>query len=235
MISVIIPTLNEEANIEACLASVGSSIEIERIVVDGGSVDSTIEIAKKYGCRVLKTLANRSAQMNIGASKASGSILLFLHADTLLPEDWFENVMTILNEKCVVCGAFSLSISGSLRGGCCVAALANLRSRIFHMPYGDQALFLTKTVFESVGGFPDCLIMEDFEFVLRLKNTGKIYISSLYVKTSDRRWLKLGIIKTTLINQLVIVAYFLGVSHTKLRRFYDKRSKTEKPFWIGII
>jgi glycosyltransferase involved in cell wall biosynthesis len=143
---------------EACLASVEFSLEIKRIVVDGGSIDSTIEIAKRYGCRVFKTLANRSAQMNIGASKASASTLFFLHADTLLPEDWFENVMTILNKKGVVCGAFS-----------------------------------------------------------------------------DRRWLKLGIIKTTLINQLVVLPYFLGVFQTKLRSFYHKRSKTEKPFWIGII
>jgi uncharacterized protein len=222
MISVIIPTLNEASTLENCLKSVGTRFDCEKIVVDGGSYDSTVDIARNYNCIVLVTESSRARQMNMGAMRASGEILLFLHADTTLPDKWSDAVWEILREDGVACGAFTLSISGNLRGLYLIELVSNFRSRVLNTPYGDQAFFMTKQAFTMIGGFPDQPIMEDFEFIRRSGKKGKIRISALSVNTSDRRWKKLGLLRTTLINQIVIAAYYLGFSTNKLRKFYDK-------------
>lgn len=223
-ISVIVPTLNEGTYLPNCLKSIGSYPYVERIVVDGGSNDSTRQIARNFGCRVFQTNPNRSQQMNLGAHQSTGSIVVFLHADSCLPPDWVNEIMTSLDINNVVCGAFSLSISGNLKGRSWVEKLANLRSRVFQMPYGDQAIFLTKKTFLELGGFPDIPIMEDFQFIRSVKKKGVIHISRLKVTTSERRWKKLGILSTTIINQLVIIGFFLGVSPIKLKTFYGLKS-----------
>jgi uncharacterized protein len=222
IISVIIPTLNEASTLENSLKSVGTRFDCEKIVVDGGSYDSTADIARNYNCTVLVTESSRARQMNMGAMNASGEILLFLHADTTLPDKWSDAVWEILREDGVVCGAFTLSISGNLRGLYLIELVSNFRSRVLNTPYGDQAFFMTKQAFTMIGGFPDQPIMEDFEFIRRLGKKGKIRISALSVNTSDRRWKKLGLLRTTLINQIVIAAYYLGFSTNKLRKLYDK-------------
>ncbi len=222
MISVIIPTLNEASTLENCLKSVRTRFNFEKIVVDGGSDDSTVEIARNYNCIVEATESGRARQMNLGAMRASGEILLFLHADTTLPDKWAEAVLEILREDGVVCGAFALSISENLRGLYLIELISNFRSRVLNMPYGDQAFFMTKQSFNMIGGFPDQPIMEDFEFIRRLGKQGKIRISALSVNTSGRRWKKLGLLRTTLINQIVIAAYYLGFSPNRLRKLYDK-------------
>lgn len=224
LISVIIPTLNEESCIENCINSVGLRHGIEILVVDGGSNDCTVQIVERLGCKILVERPNRAAQMNLGAKKASGDVFLFLHADTALPEHWPQEVFQVFEKSDVVCGAFSLSIFGNSVGLRFVEKLANFRSRIFQLPYGDQALFLRKKTYEEIAGFPEYLIMEDFEFVNRLKKLGKIYISRLSVKTSDRRWKKLGVLWTTLVNQIMIIGYWLGFSDKNLRKIYD--------FWL---
>ena len=222
IISVIIPTLNEASTLENCLKSVGTRFDCEKIVVDGGSYDSTADIARNYNCTVLVTESSRARQMNMGAMSASGEILLFLHADTTLPDKWSDAVWEILREDGVVGGAFTLSISGNLRGLYLIELVSNFRSRVLNTPYGDQAFFMTKQAFTMIGGFPDQPIMEDFEFIRRLGKKGKIRISALSVNTSDRRWKKLGLLRTTLINQIVIAGYYLGFSTNKLRKLYDK-------------
>ena len=223
-ISVIVPTLNEGTCLPNCLKSIGSYPHVEIIVVDGGSDDSTPQIALNFGCRVFQTSPNRSRQMNLGAYQSTGSILIFLHADSCLPPNWVNEIMTSLDINNVVCGAFSLSISGSLKGLSWVERLANFRSRFFQTPYGDQAIFLTKTTFLELGGFPDIPIMEDFQFIRSAKKKGVIYISRLKVTTSERRWKKLGILSTTIVNQLIIIGFFLGVSPIKLKTFYGLKS-----------
>ena len=140
----------------------------------------------------------------------------------LLPDKWAEAVLEILREDGVVCGAFALSISENLRGLYLIELISNFRSRVLNMPYGDQAFFMTKQSFNMIGGFPDQPIMEDFEFIRRLGKQGKIRISALSVNTSGRRWKKLGLLRTTLINQIVIAAYYLGFSPNRLRKLYDK-------------
>lgn len=219
-ISIIIPTLNEAGNIQQTIATTQPSVNIEVIVVDGGSQDGTVAIAQSLGVKVISSSPGRAIQMNTGATLASGEILLFLHADTLLPVGFDEMIRTALQQPGVVAGAFALRIDADLAGLRWVEKGVYWRSHFFQMPYGDQAIFITKSVFEEVGGFPELPIMEDFELMRHLKRAGKITILSVAVVTSARRWLHRGVFQTTLINQVVIIAYLLGVAPAQLRSWY---------------
>jgi rSAM/selenodomain-associated transferase 2 len=219
-ISVIIPTLNEAGHLEETLASIENDGSLEILVVDGGSRDETVNLAKIFEVRLFTTAPHRAKQANAGALAARGDILLFLHGDTRLPPGYQSHVQNTLARPGVVAGAFVLSIDSPEIGLKMIEMLANFRSHVFHMPYGDQALFLRADLFRSMGGFPDMPIMEDFVFIQRLKKKGKISMVPVAVKTSPRRWLKLGILKTTLINQAVLLAYFLGSKPERLVRWY---------------
>lgn len=221
-ISIIIPALNEAENIVNTLESIRRSSEAEIIVVDGGSCDETLTLARSCGAKALISLAGRARQMNAGAERATGDVLLFLHADTLLPEGFEHHVRQILALPGTAAGAFELHIDDPLSHLRMIEKIANLRSRKFQMPYGDQAIFLKAELFQEVGGFPDIPIMEDFELVRRLRRKGRIVIAPVAAVTSARRWRKVGIWKTTLINQGVIAAYFLGVSPWRICQWYNK-------------
>lgn len=222
LISIIIPTLNEADNLSATLANAQKSKDVEIVVVDGGSSDGTDELAKSFGVRLLVTAAGRANQANAGALVAKGTILLFLHADTRLPEGFDRDIRRVLANPSAVAGAFKLAIEGAGMGLRIIEKLANSRARFMQMPYGDQAIFLKADLFRSLGGFPDMPIMEDFVLVQRLRKEGRIVIAPTAVITSARRWLKLGVLKTTLINQAVLVAYFLGSNPARLARWYEK-------------
>ncbi|ABA21973.1 Glycosyl transferase, family 2 [Trichormus variabilis ATCC 29413] len=219
-ISIIIPTLNEAGNIQQTIATTQPSVNIEVIVVDGGSQDGTVAIAQSLGVKVISSSPGRAVQMNTGAALATGEILLFLHADTLLPVGFDEMIRTALQQPGVVAGAFALRIDADLAGLRWVEKGVYWRSCFLQMPYGDQAIFITKSIFEEVGGFPELPIMEDFELIRRLKGVGKITLIPVSVATSARRWLQRGVFKTTLINQVVIIAYLLGVAPAQLRNWY---------------
>ncbi|MHC5822327.1 MAG: TIGR04283 family arsenosugar biosynthesis glycosyltransferase [Nostoc sp.] len=221
-ISIIIPTLNEAGNIKEAIATTQPSTNIEIIVVDAGSEDGTVEIAQSLGVKVISSSPGRAVQMNAGALAASGDILLFLHADTRLPTGFDEMIRTALQQPGTVAGAFNLRIDASLLSLRWVEWGVNVRSHFYQMPYGDQAIFLTKAVFQQMGGFPELPIMEDFELMRRLKRTGCIVIIPTPVVTSARRWLQKGVFKTTLLNQLVIIAYLLGVSPERICRWYRR-------------
>ena len=220
VISIVIPTLNEAENLAATLSSTESRVELEIIVVDGGSSDSTTEVAKSFGVRLLSTAAGRARQANAGGLAARGDVLFFLHGDTRLPRGFEWYVMDIIRKHGVVAGAFSLGIDGSEFGFRIIEMLANFRSSAFHLPYGDQGIFLRGEVFRALGGFPDMLLMEDFVLIRRLRKRGKVSIAPVAVKTSPRRWRKLGILRTTLINQAVLLGYFLGSNPERLARWY---------------
>ena len=227
-ISVILPALNESAGIAATLASAGQATDVELIVVDGGSTDNTPEIAADQGATVLSCRPSRAAQMNAGARKAKGDVLLFLHADTLLPSGYDRLIRQALSTPGIVAGAFELAIDGpgwSLR---VMERVANLRSRFLQMPYGDQALFAPAHLFEKLGGFPQLPIMEDFTLVRRLSRHGRIAVIPSPVITSARRWQKLGPWKTWLVNQSIIFAYYLGISPEKLAAFYRRGSNPDR-------
>ena len=218
-IDVVIPTLDEAAAVAAAVASaVGPGIET--FVADGGSRDDTRQIAERAGARVLLVQGGRATQQNAGARAGDGELLLFLHADTLLPEGWTKRVRDALADPCVALGAFRLSIADATRAERLIAAAANLRSRSFGVPYGDQALFLRRETFDALGGFASLPFMEDRELALRARKLGRIALVDIAVETSPRRWRRLGPARTTLLNAAMIAGYRLGVAPERLARVY---------------
>jgi rSAM/selenodomain-associated transferase 2 len=224
-ISVIIPALNEAKNLPQTLAAVRTANGIEVVIVDGGSQDETVKVAKSFQAKVIAAPPGRAMQMNWGADAATGDLLLFLHADTRLPQQWDQWVRQILNRPGVVAGAFNLAIAGEGLGLRLVEWGVGVRSRFFQLPYGDQAIFLTAKVFQELGGFPNLPIMEDFELMRQLKQRGRVEITPVAILTSGRRWQKLGVLRTTLINQLIIAGYFLGISPHQLVSWYRQLGK----------
>ena len=172
--------------------------------------------------RLFTTTANRARQINAGGLAARSKVLLFLHGDTRLPSGFDQFVQDLLAMPGTSAGAFALGIDGSEIGLRLIEKLANFRSRFFQMPYGDQAIFLKTHVFRSIGGFPEIPIMEDFVFMQRVGKEGRVVIAPVAVTTSPRRWKELGILKTTLINQVVLLAYFGGSDLKRLARWYRK-------------
>lgn len=224
-ISVIIPVLNEAKTIKNVLLNLQNYSELEVIVVDGGSEDETVAIAESFGYKVLTSPRGRSIQMNAGAAIATGSILLFLHGDTILPANFPVMIITTIEKPGIVGGAFELAIDAKIRGIRFVEKMVNWRSHFFSLPYGDQAIFIKSEIFNQIGGFTIQPIMEDFVFIQQLKKVGRISIIPTPVITSGRRWQQLGVLKTTLINQLMILGYYLGISPEKLAAFYRKNRK----------
>lgn len=223
-ISIIIPVLNEASKIAKTITVAKSGKNVEILVVDGGSQDNTVEIVQALGLKVLFASPNRANQMNVGAKAATGEILLFLHADTLLPRKFAHNVRRVLCQPNTIAGAFALQIDGSLKGLRLVEKGVNLRSHFLSLPYGDQAIFVKTETFKALGGFSLLPIMEDFEFVLKLRNCGRIAIVPTPVITSSRRWQKLGVWQTTIINQLAIAAYFLKIPTKHIAKWYRRKS-----------
>jgi len=219
-ISVVIPTINEAETIEKTISSVGKEKNIDIIVVDGGSNDGTVYLAKSLGAKVINSSPPRARQMNRGAAEANGEVLLFLHADTQLPEKFDEYILKAFAQPDIIAGAFQLRIDSPAPALRLIEHLANWRSRSLRLPYGDQAIFISSKLFRQVGGFPIIPIMEDFELIRQLKRKGEIVTLSVPVLTSPRRWLNLGILKTTLINQLIIAVYCMGISPAIIARWY---------------
>lgn len=226
-LSIIIPVLNEAAAIPSTLQPLllapELATEIEVIVVDGGSQDNTVELAQALGARVLVSpRTGRAYQMNFGAAIAQGESLLFLHGDTQLPPDYLDHVQFWLAQPQVIAGAFSLKIAAPGWAYRLLEVLIAGRSRLLSLPYGDQAIFIKTEQFRALGGFQPLPIMEDFELVQRLKRQGKIAIAISPVLTSNRRWQKLGILRTTLINQQIVLGYYLGISPQRLVNWYQR-------------
>ncbi|MGI0483166.1 TIGR04283 family arsenosugar biosynthesis glycosyltransferase [Geminocystis sp. CENA526] len=225
-LSVIIPVINEEKNLVKILVNLEKHPDIEFIFVDGGSQDNTVKLIKQADFQViLSPILRRSYQMNLGADNAQGKILLFLHGDTLLPQNYGQIINDIVNKKDFILGAFALNIDCKKPIFRLLEMMVNARSNYLSLPYGDQGIFLKKEVFEQLGKYQDIAIMEDFELVKKAQKYGKIYIAKSAVTTSSRRWNKLGIIKTTLINQLIIMGYYLKISPEKLALFYRQMKK----------
>jgi len=194
---------------------------VEVIVADGSSTDGTAEKAKALGATVLVDLQrNRAFQMNAGAKAARGELLLFLHGDTRLAPGFVEKIKHTLAQPGVAAGAFSLKIAGKGIGLRIIERLANFRASIFQMPYGDQGIFITAAAFSALDGFPALPIMEDFALVRKLKRRGRIQILSQAATTSVRRWEKLGLLRTTILNQLIILGYLFGIKPEKLATWY---------------
>jgi rSAM/selenodomain-associated transferase 2 len=216
-ISIIIPVLDEERRIGHCLAELQGFEEF--IVVDGGSRDRTVEIARAAGARVETAPRGRASQMNHGARLASGEVLLFLHADVSLPEGAAAHVERSFSDAGVVAGAFRTWHVADDGRRAPWLHLADLRSRLSGLPYGDQALFVRRQAFERAGGFPDQPLMEDLELSRRLRRLGRVAIVPASVRVSGRRFLAHPIRDTLLVNAFPLL-YRLGVPAERLARFY---------------
>ena len=220
LLSVIIPTLNEAASLGRTLERARGADGIEIIVADGGSQDTTREIAAQAGATVLVAAGGRMAQQNAGAAAAKGRHLLFLHADTHLPDGYAALIRSALDRPATVAGAFRFRTDYSGRAMRLVEWGANIRSTVFHWPYGDQGLFMEKRVFDELGGFSPLPIMEDYELVGRLRRRGPVITLNEAATTSARRWQRLGALRTTLRNLAMIAGFHAGVSPERLARFY---------------
>ncbi|EMI45652.1 TIGR04283 family arsenosugar biosynthesis glycosyltransferase [Rhodopirellula sp. SWK7] len=220
VVSVIVPTLNEAEHLGNAIKWLVGIDAVEVIVADGGSSDGTVEIARRLGAKVVVAAPSRARQMNAGAALASGDVLLFLHADTILPDDFVDHVRQVIRGGSIA-GAFELTIDGSHAAYRLIEWMVRLRSRYLHMPYGDQAIFVSAEHFYRMEGYPNWPLMEDVDLCRRLRARGRIGRASASVQTSARRWSRLGIVKTTVINLCCLVGYRLGISPFKLKRWYD--------------
>jgi rSAM/selenodomain-associated transferase 2/rSAM/selenodomain-associated transferase 1 len=223
-VSIIIPTLNEAALVGRTVCAVLRP-GVEVIVADGGSTDGTREIAASSGASVIDAPRGRGPQLNAGAAHARGTILLFLHADTLLPQDYADVVRRTLADPSVALGAFRLRID---RPGILMRLIetgVGLRCALFQMPYGDQALFLRAELFRQLGGFAPMPLMEDVELLHRAGAIGSICIVPEAVITSGRRWDSAGVVRTTLINLSCLAGFRAGISPARLATWRDRRSE----------
>ncbi|UTA81713.1 TIGR04283 family arsenosugar biosynthesis glycosyltransferase [Halomonas sp. XH26] len=219
-LSVVIPMLNEAAGIETALAALQPLREsgVEIIVVDGGSTDESVALATPLADTLLTSAPGRAQQMNLGAERARSAALLFLHADTRLPEGACKLISQSLSTNCW--GRFDIHLEGKSRWLPLVSILMNLRSRLSGIATGDQGMFLRRASFESVGGFPEQPLMEDIELSKRLKALSPPACLRTKVISSGRRWDQFGAWKTICLMWRLRYRYWRGVSATQLAKEY---------------
>lgn len=229
-ISAIIPTLNEERAIMATLAHTAALGFDELIVVDGGSLDQTPVLVESYRrrtqslsqspVRLVTAPPGRARQMNEGAKASGGEILLFLHADTQLPDEARTMIETTLADRRMVGGRFDVRFDRPSMWGTIIGKMMNWRSRLTGIATGDQALFVHRPIFEQMGGFADMPLMEDVEFSRRLKRKGTTAALTATVTTSFRRWEQHGPLRTILLMWGLRFLYGIGISAHTLSRWY---------------
>jgi len=222
--SFIIPVLNEADAINPLivhLQSLPGSGESEVIIVDGSPDGDTVRAIKHDGVRRLVSESGRARQMNRGAEDAAGAYLIFLHADTRLPSSALTLIEQVMADKEISGGAFDLRIDSEKASLKLISRVASFRSRLTRIPYGDQAIFIRKDVFNRLGQYPAVPLMEDVALMRHIKKAGRrIHIIPECATTSPRRWETEGIVFTTLRNWFLISAYLLGMAPDRLQRFY---------------
>lgn len=236
-ISVIIPTLNEAERIEGAIRSAlkggpetyplnkndkNDKNTVEVIVADAGSTDKTPELASQLGALVVTSPKGRGEQMDLGAGVSTGEILLFLHADTRLPEGWQRDVLEAMENPRLSGGAFTLSIDATRWPFRVVEFLSTFRAKHLGLIYGDQAIFTRRETFVDIKGFNKLPLFEDVDCVIKLKGKGDVIVLDKKVLTSPRQWEKGGIIRSTLRNWLLLSLYMLGFNARALYRLYYK-------------
>jgi rSAM/selenodomain-associated transferase 2 len=227
-LTIVLPVLNEAAIIVGALHALASLREsgAEIIVVDGGSRDGTLQLAAPLADRVIAAPRGRGATMNAGAALGTGDALLFLHADTALPENADRLIGAALSAR--PWGRFDLRIAGRHPLLAVVARMINWRSRLTGVATGDQAIFVTREAFLAVGGFPDLPLMEDIAISRLLKRVCRPYCIATPVITSGRRWERNGVVRTILLMWWLRLSYYLGVEPALLAELYgDARSPAQ--------
>ena len=223
-LSVVVPVLNEALELpQLCedlhkqIANTAHSVEV--IFVDGGSVDGSPELIMAQGFRCVSSECGRAKQMNAGAAVAAGPAILFLHADSELPDTGMDAVITALDAR--LWGRFDISISGKAKMFAVIAFFINWRSRLSGIATGDQGIFVRRAAFERVGGFPDQALMEDIAMSAMLRKISAPVCLCLKMTTSGRRWERRGIWSTILLMWRLRLLYWLGVSPQSLARRYE--------------
>ncbi len=221
-LSIVVPVLDEADWLEALLAELARDCPgVEVVVADGGSRDGSVEIAARApGVGLVSCDRGRAHQMNAGALRAAGEILLFLHADTRLPSGAAEAVQAALANPSVVYGRFDVRFDKSGAAFRMIARLMNLRSRLTGICTGDQAIFVRRSAFERLGGYPEIALMEDIELTRRLKRIGRFAPLRLQVATAARRWEENGVAWTIVHMWTLRALYFCGIGPGRLHRWY---------------
>jgi rSAM/selenodomain-associated transferase 2 len=221
-LSIIVPVLDEAAGIVACLAALAPlrAEQAEVIVVDGGSADGTVALAAPLADRVIAAPRGRAAQMNAGARASSAPTLLFLHADTRLPDGAPHLLLDGLERSSRLWGRFDVAIESRSPLLAMVAALMNARSRLSGIATGDQAIFVRREAFARAGGFPEIALMEDIAFSKSMKRLGPPLCLREKVRTSGRRWEARGTLRTIVLMWRLRLAYFLGADPARLAERY---------------
>lgn len=219
-LSVIIPALNEEQRVAQAVGSAIAAGAAEVIVVDGGSRDATCARATEAGARVIASNPGRGTQLNAGASRASGETLLFLHADNAIAAAAGVQIDEALHNPAVVAGCFRQRIDASAWRYRLVEGGNAFRARWLRLPYGDQGIFVRRSIFKQVGGFPDEPLMEDVALMRRCRRLGRVCLLPGPVTISARRWQEHGLIRQTVRNWCLLTAYSAGVSPRTLVRWY---------------
>ena len=226
-LSVIIPAQDEEASIARAIRSCREAGPCEVIVVDGGSRDRTVEIASGRADAVIAAPRGRASQMNAGAAIARGKVLLFLHADTLLPGRSASAVLGALHDPAVIGGAFRVRLATSAGAGWYVrktlgftGRMIGARAYVARAFTGDQAIFVRAEAFRAFGGYPEIPLMEDVELSRRMRRAGKTVLLPLRVETSGRRWETWGPLRTILFRWRLRIGYLLGRTPSRCAESY---------------
>ncbi len=223
-VSVIVPTLNEAGNLTRLLPMLQAAQPLEILIADGGSADTTARVAESHGAHLIPCERGRARQMNAAAKAARGEHLLFLHADTDPPVNFCQVIAGLLDRAGVAAGAFRFALRENVTGRRIVEKLVALRCAARQTPYGDQGLFLRRSIFNAQGGFPDWPILEDLHFVRQLRRLGRIVITPEAARTSARRWQTGGVLRTFFRHQLILLGYYLNLSPTLLSKLRPRLS-----------
>jgi len=221
-VTVVIPTRNEQHRVAAAIASAFAAGAAEVIVADGGSDDDTLRVAAAAGARTIAGESMRSRQLNRGAAAASFNYIVFLHADSHLPAGAAAAVADALDAGAAF-GGFRLAFEEPHAKLRVAAAMINIRTRLTRCPWGDQAQFVRRDVFDELGGFAEVPIMEDYDLARRMKRHGRVALLPLTVTTSGRRFLEKGVLRTAIINWTIITRWHVGTDPERLAALYRGR------------
>jgi rSAM/selenodomain-associated transferase 2 len=221
-LSVIVPMLNESPVIAGTLDALRRRApNAEIIVVDGGSSDASVAIVQSLRVTLIIAPRGRARQMNAGARASHGDVLVFVHADTIVPRTFAADIASALSDPAVVGGRFDVKLDDRALPYRIIGAMISFRSRISRTGTGDQAIFVRRDVFDSLGGFPELELCEDLEFSRRMKRAGRIACLRTRVTTSARRWDRDGLVRTVIRMWMIRAMYLMGVPPARLKRMYS--------------